>query len=286
MKRLYYVTISLVLLILSGCSTTKEENENNVMQFIDKQVIKEKEDGWVSYLYIQVEKIDKNSKAIEGNYDLNKIMNVYYDSVNLRYQSLKGYTIKETNEDGEEIGEIEKVIPTYSRSLDKGKDIKNINDFLSDKKFNREITVKDLDKVECDSLDKKEIVEMYNEALHKKMELEPQEYSYGMNKEISSGEIKLSNGGKLYVAYLVTMDKIADINIEYINTEGEYLSTLYDEGNVSEKEKEIKLQLDDIEKSIINKQKIIVEKNIEGIPQFKQKINELLKEIILVEKME
>lgn len=280
------ISAVLCFTLLIGCSTKEKaiSNQAPTTQFVDKEVTKEKEDGWIAHLYIQVEKKDKNSKQIEGNYDIHKIMNVYYDCVNVRYQKLTGYSIKELDDSGNEIGQFEDVIPTYSRARDKKEDIKNINDFLTEKKFARTITLKDLDEVQCDSLDKKEIVEMYNEAINKKMDEYPGTNSYGGNKEVNSGEITLPNNGKLYLAYIVSMDRISAINIEYIDADGAYLSTLIDEGKADESQKKINQKLNEIEKNIIREQSIEVDVDIEDLPQFKNNINELLKKSITIEK--
>lgn len=286
MKFIRGISAVLCFTLLIGCSTKENalSNKAPTTQFVDKEVTKEKEDGWVAHIYIQVEKKDKNSKQIEGNYDIHKIMNVYYDCVNLRYQKLTGYSIKELDDSGNEIGQFEDVIPTYSRARDKKEDIKNINDFLTEKKFARTITLKDLDEVQCDSLDKNEIVEMYNEAINKKMDEYPGTNSYGGNKEVNSGEITLSNNGKLYLAYIVSMDRISAINIEYIDADGAYLSTLIDEGKADESQKKINQKLNEIEKNIIREQSIEIDVDIEGLPQFKNNINELLKKSITIEK--
>lgn len=286
MKFIRGISAVLCFTLLTGCSTKENviSNQTPTTQFVDKEVTKEKEDGWVAHLYIQVEKKDKDSRQIEGNYDIHKIMNIYYDCVNLRYQKLTGYSIKELDDSGNEIGQFEDVIPTYSRARDKKEDIKNINDFLTEKKFARTITLKDLDEVQCDSLDKNEIVEMYNEAINKKMDEYPGTNSYGGNKEVNSGEITLSNNGKLYLAYIVSMDRISAINIEYIDADGAYLSTLIDEGKADESQKKINQKLNEIEKNIIKEQSIEVDVDIEDLPQFKNNINELLKKSITIEK--
>lgn len=287
MKKILQITLCSIFLIITGCSSdNKEDNIAQVPQFVDKEVTKEKDDGWVAHLYIQIEKKDKTSKQLENNYDLDNIMNVYYDCINLRYQSLDGYSIKVVNEDGKQTEEMKEVIPTYSRAVDKQKDIQKLNNFLSEKKYNREITLNDLKEIDCDSLDKKEIVEMYNEAINKKMDEYPGNVSYGANKEIGSGEISLSDSGKLYVAYIVSMDKIAAINIEYIDSDGQYLSSLYDQGDVNEKQKEFKFLLDKIEHQIIETQSIEIKEDTDIVPKFNENLNELLTKIIIVEKVE
>lgn len=270
------------LVLLSGCSIDKEKNHFTPSSFIDKQVYLEKDDGWVSYLYIEVEKIDKNVIEVKNNYDLNKIIGVYYDCVNLKYDHLNGYYIPVYDEKGNEVDQIEGGMPAYSKS-NKRDDIKKINEFLTEKKFTSPITVQDLNDVTCDKLDKKEIVDLYNAALEKEYLGYPGDISYGMNSGAIGKFIDLENGGKLWVACLIEQARLGIVNIEYINEKGEYLSGLYESGKANDEQKQAQKQIDEIEKKIVEKQLIKVEDDVELIPNFTVMVNKLLTNTIKIE---
>lgn len=269
------------IFLLNGC-TTKQETDFVPSSFIDKQVYLQKDDGWVSYLYIEVEKKDKDTIEVKNNEDLNKITGVYYDCINLKYDHLDGYYVPVNDEKGNEIDQITGVMPSYSTS-DKRDDIVRINDYLTEKKFNSTITVQDLDDVKCDKLDKKEIVKLYNEALEKEYLGYPGDISYGNNHGTIGKYIDLNNGGKLWLGCIIEQARLGVVNIEYIDENGDYLSNLCKDGKANNEQIQAKKQLDEIEKKIVNHQSIKVKEDISLIPDFNKCINELLANTIKYE---
>lgn len=278
MKKLILVFF---IFLLSGC-TTKKETEFVPSSFIDKQVYLQKDDGWVSYLYIEVEKKDKDTIEVKDNEDLNKITGVYYDCINLKYDHLDGYYVPVNDEKGNEIDQITGVMPSYSSS-DKRDDIVRINEYLTEKKFKSTITVQDLDDVKCDKLDKKEIVKLYNEALEKEYLGYPGDISYGNNHGTIGKYIDLKNGGKLWLACIIEQARLGVVNIEYIDENDNYLSDLCKDGNANDEQIQAQKQLDEIEKKIVNLQSIKVNEDISLIPDFNKCMNELLANTIKYE---
>lgn len=278
MKKLILVFF---ILLLSGC-TTKKETDFVPSSFIDKQVYLQKDNGWVSYLYIEVEKKDKDTIEVKNNEDLNKITGVYYDCINLKYDHLDGYYVPVNDEKGNEIDQITGVMPSYSTS-DKRDDIVRINEYLTEKKFKSTITVQDLDDVKCDKLDKKEIVKLYNEALEKEYLGYPGDISYGNNHGTIGKYIDLKNGGKLWVACIIEQARLGVVNIEYIDENGNYLSDLCKDGKANDEQIQAQKQLDEIEKKIVDLQSIKVNEDISLIPDFNKCMNELLTNTIKYE---
>lgn len=278
MKKLILVFF---IFLLSGCAT-KQETDFVPSSFIDKQVYLQKDDGWVSYLYIEVEKKDKDTIEVKDNEDLNKITGVYYDCINLKYDHLDGYYVPVNDEKGNEIDQITGVMPSYSTS-DKRDDIVRINEYLTEKKFKSTITVQDLDDVKCDKLDKKEIVKLYNEALEKEYLGYPGDISYGNNHGTIGKYIDLKNGGKLWLGCIIEQARLGVVNIEYIDENGNYLSDLCKDGKANNEQKQAQKQLDEIEKKIVDHQSIKVNEVISLIPDFNKCMNELLANTIKYE---
>lgn len=280
MKLKITIIIMTFLFLTTGCS--KEDNQSinyKPSKFIDKVAFKEKEDGWVSYLYIEVGKKDINSFDMAGNCDMDEIYAVFYDSVNLKYSKLDGYYIPVIDSSGKESDKITSVMPSLARSEHRD-EVSDLNKYLSEKKFKDDITIADLDDAPCENLDKNEIVELYNQALKKEPKGYPNGLTYSINKERNSFTKNLSNGGVLQVSYILEQVRIGVLNIEYIDPNGDYLSDLIVSEDATSEQIQAQKTIDNIEASILEKQTIEVSEDIESIPDFKTNLNQLLRDAL------
>lgn len=278
MKRIFLVL--LILVSMTGCNKTKEETYA-ILPFIDKMAIQELEDGWVEYLYIEVDKKNPKSNRVKDNYDMNTISSVVYNVVNLKHLSQGESYIPIENEEGKEIDRVESVVSSHMLTKGKKEDIIALCDFLTAKKFTKPIQEKDLADLKTKTIDKHRIITLYNKALKDEREF-VNDKAYTNNKEFFMNQKELDDGSLLRIGYIIAYTGIGYINIEYINSDNEYLSDLCVSEKATKEQKEAQKVIDQIEKEIVKKQNIVVNKTTDYIPDFQNSLQELLDESIKV----
>lgn len=222
---------------------------NMAVHFPSKMAVIEKDDGWVARFNIEYN--DKNSKT-PYLYD--------YGCHNLKYKALKDYTAHGVEEDnsGKYEYEVETNHPNCIYNKDYNDDISAISKYFIEKKFNTSIKTEDLDELQLKKVDKKELLELYNKAITSELVTEYGNYSKypqaNLKKNISM------DGYTWYLGYLLNKGKIVYVNLE-LQIGEEYLSDKIKNNKATEEEKNIFLNIEEIEKYIIKTQKFsLIEK--------------------------
>lgn len=254
MKQIKKIVLCTLLLFLAGCTKQADSNNNsddgkNVIGFFDKYAIKDKEDGWYAYLYIEVNKNDQKSEKMKDNYNLKNMDAVFFDIVNLKHQAIDGFYVSVKNENGNEVEKISTVMPSYVQSPMYQEELEMINEYLTIKKFQKPITIEDLSDLETKNIDKNDIVELYNEAL-KTEPKEKVEDQYDATKETNLRQKELVNGDSIQFAYIDKWNAIGTCELEYIYRDGTNLSDLTANGKATQEQKELQEKLDKIEEHI------------------------------------
>lgn len=250
-----FLCIICTLFFLTGCENKK--NGQQIPYFVDLTAFKELNDGWVAYLYIETLKKDVNKIESVDNIDLNQIQSIFFDVVNLKYNKLDDFYIPIKDENGKIVEKFYVPQPSYVQSIYSDEMIK-INNFLTAKKYNKEITIQDLE--ECQSilfddkiLDKQVIVELYNDALKHDSEFQ---YKFLNVEEANTISNDLIDGSRMQFSFIKNFSDLGICEIEYIYKDGTYLSDLVLEHKANEQQIKLQKMLDEIEEELIISQKI------------------------------
>ncbi len=188
-----------------------------------------------------------------------KDKNVYiFDGYNLKYKELEGYYVPVVNKETGEI--LDKVKPNYvtlSISEVYKNDIKKIHDFFNKNQFNEEIDIKDLDGLDVEIASKEYLVDLFNRAISSELKTAPG--NYYNNSFISTVNVKSTDSeipGKWQISYLLDYGFIYDVNIEFIDSNGNYLSDIAQSKNISNIEATMFNTIQKIESDIVQQQKI------------------------------
>lgn len=264
MKRKIILVLCIILLV--GCEKKSESPE-----FVVKCSNKLGEDGWIKAFCISAHKKNSNTDRVKDNYVLNNETSYYYDGYNLKHRRLENYYIPEYDKYGNEVGKFESE-PTLSRSVFHRKDVKNITAFFEEKKFKSEITIDDLNDLKLERIDKKEIVEMFNEAIKS----EPRELGKYLNIVFLDYLQTESNANyKFQVGYYLEYGNIIDVDLEIIFNDGNYLSDLVKKGKTTKEYKEMQNDLENFEKYILEEQNFEISEASNYNEKYK-KLNEIL----------
>ena len=148
-----YILIICCLFTLLGCqkedpyADTVYTREQREPQFIEKIAVNKVDACWyesVSYSYSRRNKEQPNSVE---NLDMSTLDNIHFDGVNIcerpadQYHTTRFYAVEKEKDD-----------------------VTAINDLLSEKLYNRHITLEDLDTLKLEYISKDNIVALYNEA--------------------------------------------------------------------------------------------------------------------------
>lgn len=262
--------------LLFGCA--KKEETQLSPPFVDLTAFKELEDGWVAYLYIETLKKDIEKDESVNNIDFNQIQNVFFDVVNLKYDKIENFYLPVKDENGEIVDKMQTNQPSYLQSI-YGDSVKSINDFLTNSKFKKIITIQDLK--DCDSeifnkriVSKEDIVQLYNDALSHDKEF----YNNFMHVPESNTLTKnLLDGSRIQFSYIKNFSDFGICRIEYIYEDETYLSDLVLHGKADEQQVLLQHRLDEIEERIIATQDVETTP-LTGNEQIDYSIKLLLKE--------
>lgn len=274
-KNIFNIGIVTMFVLLIGvftanAQTSKKQivaNETDI-GYTMRSIYDEQKDGW---LYgFEISYINESS-------DVNYI----FDGYNLKYipNNTDYYISYKDSETGEEIQRISSKYATLSTSETYRDDVKKINEFFNLKKFNKSITINDLSELDIDNIDKEYLVDLFNRTINSKLKTTPGEYvnipSLDWKKQESTDE---QNPGEWQVMYITDYGYIYDIEIEFVNSEQNYLSDSLNKNSRSNADTELLEEIEILEDSIIKNQGISLEelKKNSDVLDNNQDLNNLL----------
>ena len=117
-------------------------------------------------------------------------------------------------ETGEEIERIPSKYATLSTSEKYRDEIKEINNFFNNKKFVREITLKDLDTLNVTKISKSYLVDLFNRTINSQMKSNPGEYIKAPSLEYKTQKSSdVNKPGEWQVMYIIDYGYINNIEI-------------------------------------------------------------------------
>lgn len=257
MKKCGFLLLLILSCLVTGCVNKGDniaENEKMITTFVDLCAFKELDDGWVAHLYIEIPKTNQKSEKVKENFSLKDIDVVKFNIINLKYNNIEGFYIPVKDEEGNEIDKMVTNIPNYIQSSKYGDKMSKISDFLTKKKYDRKITVDDLEGLDTkDIIDKEDIVTLYNDAL---TNVEDVEYPFAGIKESNLVSRNLNDGSRIQFAYISNFTEIGKCQLEYIYPDGLYLSDMVESGKADEKQIALQNKLDSIEEKLIETNEI------------------------------
>lgn len=256
MKKTCFIFATIFALLITGCSNNNKMKEEKIEipKFVSKCYTGEiDKEGWFKFLCIELPKKNRNVKETLDNYIFNESVSYVFDGINLKYKTLDGYYIPVYDDNKNEISKIEAAYPSYSTSKQYREDIRKINKFLNDKKFERKISIDDLDTIDFKVVTKEELVFMFNSAFDKT----PSDLGNYIN--IPFVAIVNSNYVDDYfyqIGYYCEYGNIRKIDIEVIYENDNYLSNLVSNHNASNEQILFYEKIKEIETNIIVKQNL------------------------------
>lgn len=254
MKRISIILVTIFALLISGCSKNNEVNveKTEMIKYVSKCYTSEiDKDGWFKFLCIELPKKNKNSNETLDNYVYNENVSYTFDGINLKYKTLDEYYIPIYDDNKNEISKVEAEYPSYSISKSYREDIKKINDFLNDKKFERKISIEDLDTIDFKVVTKEELVFMFNGAFDKT----PAELGKYINIPfVAIVKTNYVNNYFYQVGYYCEYGNIRKIDIEVIYEDGTYLSNLVTNHEASNEQIIFSKKIKEVEEYIISNQ--------------------------------
>lgn len=229
----------------SADENAKAKQDN---KFFQKSVYDDKDDGWVY--------------AFEIVYFDSGDENIYmFDGYNLKYKELDGYYVPIIDKETGEI--IDKVKPNYiTQSISEAyrEDIKNIVEFFNKKQFNDKITVKDLEGLEFKVVSKEYLVDIFNRTISSKLMTEPGEYfdDYFVSR-VNVDSTDKAMKGEWQISYILNYGHLYDVNIEFIDESGRYLSDVAKSKSATAKDLELFAQVEVLEKAMVEKQTLAID---------------------------
>ena len=265
MKKIRIIFIICVMFcLLTGCSKQDSSEEDFVPSFLDKYSVREMDDGWVYFLVINYEHKDDDEMS-----------NIFLGGRNIKYKSIEGMNgIPLVDENGNTINYVSRVMPDLSDVY--SAELQNIHDFLTEKKYTRTITTDDLNGLETNYIDKNLLVEMYNEALTSN----PTFGKYGDFSDTCLQK-KDVDGNIIQLSYVNQYGNLVAYNVEYIYTDGTYLSDHEDSSS-----KEIQAKIDAYEDEVLKSQNIQTKHSFTEIKGLDEGLGVIIKEEFLTEKKE
>ena len=212
--------------------------------FVSQMTLKELDDGWVCYMNIEYLKSDVNNPYFYG-----------YNCENFKYKKISDFIPNgtEANDNEQFLYKTEVNHPEYIYNSLYSEDIKSINDYFVKNKFNKRISLNELDDLDLKILSKNDILELYNSAISN-----PKIYKWGnVVLENHSSYLSVSmqkDNYTWYVGYIINYGHLEYVNIELMINDV-YLSDLIKENKASGTEKDIYMNIQEIRKYIMGKQK-------------------------------
>lgn len=262
---LLLLAVTLYSKIEAQANSLDSITETTIVDYSMKSSYSKKEDGWI-YVF----KIYYPTGSNERVYNFN--------GYNLKYQELEEHKIVVVSETTNEV--LYEVAPEYVSMVTSKKyqdEIFKIRDYFNYRQFDSEITVEELNDLNITVVSKQFLVEMFNEAISSNLEKVDGEYANAPFVGITSIESTDTElKGKWQAAYILKNGDIYDVNIEFIDENGMYLSDI-SESSMTQKEKETFNNIRKLEKNIIDSKSIYSTSNtIDSKVTFSSDIDKLL----------
>lgn len=257
-KRISIISFSLMAVLVVVCFITVKAqisnneliSENNIGYTV-KSVYDEKEDGWLYGFEIVYVTADSS-------------VNYIFDGYNLKHRpsGTEYYVSYKDMETGEEIEKIPSKYATLSTSAVYRDEVKNINDFFNQKKFQQTISLSDLADLDINKISKEYLVDLFNRTISSKVKTTPGEYLNAPSLEWKVQEsTDTENPGEWQVMYITDYGYIQDIEIEFIKSDNTYLSEQAKTRNISGEDAKMLEEIEKLEKQIIENQAISLNKD-------------------------
>lgn len=252
MKKALIISAIIFGLSITGLFVANAENQKsdsmvdstNEVLYTVKSVYDAKEDGWFYGFEIDYIK-DSN----------NRIYN--FDGYNLKYKNLDGYYVALLDENNQEVGQLSSKYITLSISKYHKDEVKIINQFFNEKKFDNVISLSDLDELNITKFDKGYIVDLFNRTINSEMKSNPGKYfdDEFVNK-VSKRATVDGIDGEWQIAYINDYGNLLSFNIEFIDNDGNYLSDIINNKQATEKQTKIYNDIQNIENNIVKTQTV------------------------------
>lgn len=222
-------------------SVNAEEAEKEIVYNSQRSVHDNVGDGWVNVFEIYYDKAgEKNSYLFDG--------------YNLKYKELEGYYVPVLNIDGEEVYRVNPNYITLSISEKHKTDIRKISTFFNEKQFVSEISIDNLKELDVTTIKKDYLVELFNKTIKSELKTNTGDYynSSFVNKvELPSSDDSMK--GNWQISYLIDFGYISEVNIEFISSEGKYVSDI-ESSNANLSKNRMFEDIEKLENSIIKNQ--------------------------------
>lgn len=251
-KIIFLILISIIIITLfcmfHNIKRDKKDSTSST-DYAERMAYIEKKNGWYFYMY------ENNFKEL------------FFDGCNLKYPNLKGYYINIYTDKTETV--IYEKIPTFAtlstsdfkknNKLERD-EVVEIDKFLNEKQFNRKVEEEDLNDLNLENFDKKDILTLYNT-------LQDKNFSDYLTKfklsECKILEDNFDNGYKLNVGILAERKGIAVVRIDIVYNDNQYLSDLVQNDKATDSQKEIYNNFKKIEQYIFSNQEIDIQENFD-----------------------
>ena len=235
------VVLLIGILTVHAQSNNKKLIVDSELGYTERSVFDELEDGWVYGFEIIYA-------------DENQTINYIFDGYNLKHkpEGTEYYISYKNMETGEEIERIPSKYATLSTSEKYRDEIKEINNFFNNKKFVREITLKDLDTLNVTKISKSYLVDLFNRTINSQMKSNPGEYIKAPSLEYKTQKSSdVNKPGEWQVMYIIDYGYINNIEIEFIPENKTEVASFNSYSVQSQQESSL---LEQLENEIIEKQ--------------------------------
>lgn len=238
----FFIIIT-ILFIITGCDNNKKTEKNNSSIYEVRSYLK-KDNNWIYYMNI--------------TYDNNGVIKYYnFNGINTKTEKIEELYMPVT-ENGVEIQRLEPICNCLNYYQKYKKEFNEINNYFNNQKFQKKISLNDLDKLNTSYYSKLDLLYLFNKALEIDYKRSKGPFKYTLNsitQPDKDGEWTLvSDGSYGYIEILY---------IDYKYSNGQYLSELVNKDQVyKRKYRDIKI----IEKYILENQSIEnISNNIKNI---------------------
>ena len=234
--------------------------------------VKEKSDGWVC--------------VFEINSYLHQKEGAWYgfDCYNLKYSELPGFYTegKLVNTSDMDLEFYPSPFPRYIHSFEYIGDILRINEYFSQKEYDRVITIEDLKNLELSKIDKQEVLALFNQVIQTP---KPETFGNYANIYIEANihTSKILDSYQWKLGYILNHGHISYVDINLV-IGGEYLVDIVEKGSATDEQKSIYDTIEKIKEYVMENQLFELDsslpriENIELLEEIFESINTLQKE--------
>ena len=228
-KIIISITLSLALFLCSVIgikALTIVNEENGTVDYTLKYAYNAREDGWYDAFKIYLKENGKNQYMFNG--------------YNLKYEKMENCYIPVIDEKTGKV--VDKIIPpgvSLATLEEYRNDINKINQYFTEKQFDKVININDVKELELDKISKEYVVGLFNKAISSKELTETGEYIEStIFKRVEVESDNNSQPGKYILSYTIDYGFITNVYIDFEYNDGTYLKdnyqlTLYNNDNVN-----------------------------------------------------